>query len=352
MRKVKIGIIGTGSISAAHLNAYMKNPYAEIVALCDINKERLNQKAEQYNVKNIFTSADEMVKSAELDAVSICTWNNAHAPTAIAALNAGLHVLCEKPMALNTEQALAMQNAAKKNEKLLMIGFTRRFDSDTAILQKFIDSGQLGELYYLKASYLRRHGSPGGWFGDFSRSGGGPLIDLGVHIIDLCRYLMGNPKPVSVYGATFNHLKNRPKIQTEVAYKSADANENDIFDVEDLAVAMIRFDNGALMTVETSFSLNIKQNKGSVELFGTKGGAKLMPELEIYTDNCGHLIDIGFNEPTALSFSSLFQKEIDHFIDCVRGTAHCRAPMEDGVTLMTILDAIYESAKIGHEIIL
>ena len=206
MSKIKVGIIGTGSISHLHIQGYLKNPDVELYALCDINEERVKAAGEKYKVSRIYTDMNEMLKLEELDAVSVCTWNSAHAPCSIAALKAGKHVICEKPMAMNAEEARAMKKAADEAGKLLMIGFVRRFGNDANIIKDYQSTDFLGDIYYAKATYLRRKGNPGGWFGDKARSGGGPLIDLGVHVIDLTRFLMDNPKPVSVYGATFQKL--------------------------------------------------------------------------------------------------------------------------------------------------
>ena len=349
---IKVGVIGTGGISGVHLGGYSRNPNVEIYALCDINEKNLAKRAEEYKVSRTFTDYREMLALKELDAVSVCTWNSAHAECAIAALRAGKHVLCEKPMALNTAQAQEMEKAAKENGKLLMIGFVRRFGNDCAVLKDFIDSGSFGEIYYAKAQYLRRKGCPGGWFGDKSRSGGGPLIDLGVHVIDLCRYLMGGPQPVSVYGATFNKLGDRRHIKDARGYSSTVVSKDDIFDVEDMATALIRFDNGAVLSVEASFSLNIEKDTGTIELFGTKAGAKLDPELTLYNEINGYMANVKLDVPTALSFNGLFDNEVNHFVDCVRTGAPCRNPAEDGVELMRILDGIYESARTGHEVVL
>ena len=351
MGRLKIAVIGCGSISGVHLAAYAQNPNVEIYALCDINEQNLQRRAKEYGVERLYADKDQMLRELpELDAVSVCTWNSAHAECAIAALNAGKHVLCEKPMALNAAQAREMQEAARRNGKLLMIGFVRRFGNDCAVLKDFIDHDQLGELYYAKASYLRRKGSPGGWFGDKSRSGGGPLIDLGVHVIDLTRYLMGNPKPVSVYGATFYKLGDRKNVHGAEGYRSFSAAGKDIFDVEDMATAMVRYDNGAVLQIEASFSLNIEKDTGSIELFGTKAGAKLDPELTLYNELNGYLANVTLAAPTALSFDGLFVNEINHFVDCILTGAPCRNPAEDGVALMQILDAIYQSARTGHEV--
>lgn len=357
MSKVKVGIIGCGSISNVHIRSYLKNPNVELAAFCDINEERLKSHAEKYGAARLFTSKEEMfAKIPDLSAVSVCTWNAAHSECAIAALDAGCSVLVEKPMAMNGAEARAMKAAAARNNKLLMIGFSRRHGNSCKIVKELADAGYFGDIYYAKASYLRRCGFPGGWFGDKSRSGGGPLIDLGVHIIDLARFLMGNLKPASVYGATFSKLGKRKDIKkiNRSGYFSASKGENDAFDVEDLATAMIRFENGAILSVEASFSLNIKSDgdQTSLELFGTKAGARLDPEFEIYSDLGGYMANLSFPNYTASTFDGLFEAEIGHFIDCAQNGEKCMSPAEDGIALMDILDAIYESARTGHEVVL
>ncbi len=349
--KVRVGIIGVGSISEVHITGYKNDPRAEIVAFCDINEKLLKEKGEKHGVKNLYTDVNEMLKNEKLDAVSVCTWNAAHAPCTIAALNAGVNVLCEKPMAMNVEEANAMREAAERNGKLLMIGFVRRFGNDCAVIKDFINEGYFGDFYYAKATYLRRNGCPGGWFGEKAKSGGGPLIDLGVHVIDLVRYIMGNPKPVSVYGATFNKLGDRPGVKKSADAYASSTDNNSVFDVEDLASAMIRFDNGAVLHIEASFSLNIEKDEGKIELFGTKAGAKIDPEITLYSETAGYMTDTTIATGTALSFNGLFDNETSHFISCVTGEIkECRAPAEDGITLMTILGSIYESARTGHEV--
>lgn len=352
MEKIKIGVIGVGNISESHIQAYKKNPNVELYAFCDINEERLQKKGEKHGVTRLFTDVNEMVKLEELDAVSVCTWNVAHAPCTIAALKAGKNVLCEKPMAMNAEEATEMLKVARETGKLLMIGFVRRYGNDCDILRDFISTDYFGDFYYAKAQYLRRNGNPGGWFADKARSGGGPLIDLGVHVIDFVRFALGNPKPVSVYGATFEKLGDRRNLKTSKEYTASDTPSGAVCDVEDLASAMIRFDNGAVLSVEAAFSLNIKDNVGKIELFGTKGGACINPELQMYTEVNGYMADVSLKAKTALSFDGLFDKEIDHYVDCLLGKTECRSPAEDGVEMMKILDAVYESARVGHEIVI
>ncbi len=355
MKILKAAVIGVGGISHEHITAYQKNPNVELYAFCDINEERLYQKAEKYGVakERCFTDKDEMLAALpEIDIVSVTTWNSAHAECTIAALNAGKDVICEKPMAMNAEEARRMKEAADKNGRLLQIGFVRRYGNDCKVVKDFIDAGSFGDIYYAKATYLRRNGNPGGWFGDKSRSGGGPLIDLGVHVIDLVRYLLGKPQPVSVYGATFQKLYNRPTVKSQKGYTAADAKQNDICDVEDLASAMIRFNNGAVLSIEASFSLNIKKPEGDIQLFGTKAGCKLDPQVEIYTEMNDYMVNVAFDDDTALSFDGLFSNEINHFVDCVLNGTECIAPAQDGIDMMRILDAVYESARTGHEVIL
>ena len=351
---INIAIIGVGNIAKAHLTAYKENPEVNVVAFCDINPKRLAYMGEKWGVTKLFTDMNEMFAAVpEIDAVSVCTWNAAHAPCTIAALKAGKHVLCEKPMAMNAEEAKEMMETAKECGKLLMIGFVRRHGNDAKIVREFLDADYFGELYYTKATYLRRHGNPGGWFGNKELSGGGPLIDLGVHVIDLVRFMLGNPKPVSVYGVTFQKLLNRPNIKADKAYHSAGETDHDICNVEDLASAMIRFDNGAVLSVEAAFSLNIKKPEGKIELFGTKGGAKMDPKLELYSEMNGYMTDMTLSGiETALDFDVIFQNEIDHFVACLQGKTDCIAPAEDGVMLMKILDGIYESARTGHEVVI
>jgi len=350
MDKIKVGIIGTGGISECHISGYKALDNVELYAVCDINEQRAANCANKHNIQHVFTDYNEMLKLRELDAVSVCTWNSVHAPATIAALKTGKHVLCEKPMAMNTLEALEMEKTAKEAGKLLMIGFVRRFGNDTKVLKDFIDNGMMGDIYYAKASYLRRLGCPGGWFGDKSRSGGGPMIDLGVHVIDLVRFLMDKPKAVTVTGATFNKLGTRDNIKQDKSYVAAD--KSDVFDVEDMAAGMIKFDNGAVLHVETSFSLNIKKGVGDIELFGSKSGAKLDPGLEFYSEMNNYLVDITPAHDTALSFNGLFEKEIAHFADCVANGTKCISPAEDGVEIMRIIDAIYESARTGREVVL
>ncbi len=351
MSKLKAGIIGAGGISHSHLHGYRElSDRVEVVACCDIEQGKAQRYAERNGVARYYDNCRDMLANEKLDIVSVTTWNSAHAECAIAALEAGCHVICEKPMAINAAEAQAMKDAADKAGRLLTLGFVRRHGNDAAAARDLIQKDYLGEIYYAKATYLRRCGFPGGWFGDKSRSGGGPLIDLGVHVIDLTRYVMGNPKPVSVFGATFDKIGARDNIKTD-GWVSETKVDKPIFNVEDLAVAMIRFDNGALLSVETSFNLNVKKGSGDIELFGSKAGLTFTP-FELHGELNDRLADIAISGDNGFDFSRDFDREIKNFVDAVEGKAELVATAEDGVELMKILDAVYRSAETGETVFL
>ncbi len=352
MKKLRIGLVGAGNIANVHLNAYKKHDNAEIAAICDINEKALNKTADKYDIKERYTSIDEMLEKAELDAVDVCVWNNAHSECAIKALNKGLDVMCEKPMAISLAEAEKMYKAAKENNRLLMIGFVMRFGDGARVAKDFIDNGYMGDIYYSKATYLRRHGNPGGWFADVTRSGGGPVIDLGVHVIDYTRYLMGLPKPVSVYAATFDKLSDRKNLKTLPGWVPEDRDPDAKCTVEDMATALIRYDNGAVTLLETSYSLNCEP-RTDIEIFGDKGGFKVEGDnMKIYTEINDYLADVTPQLADLKDSADMFQAETAHFIDCALNKKKCIATAEDGLTVMKILDAIYKSAKTGHEVLI
>ena len=348
MKKLKIGIIGTGNISAQHAAAYLGDERCELYALCDIDEELLAAKGKQYGIGRLYTDCNEMLAALpELDAVSVCTWNAAHAPCTIAALDAGKHVFCEKPMAMNTAEAEEMRAHAKRAGKLLGLGFVRRFGRDADLARALVEEGKLGRIYYAKAAYTRRNGSPGGWFEDKARSGGGPLIDLGVHVIDLVRYIAGNPQPVSVYGAAFSLLRGREL--TDLPAYLASRPDAPVSDVEDLAVAMIRFADGMVLQAETSYKLYTGEDENSVELFGTEGGVRIAPDLTLHSSAASKLAEVSFPFPAAFG-GEAYRKEIEAFVSAITEGAPLRADADDGVAMMKILDAVYLSARTGHEV--
>ncbi|PGV50316.1 Gfo/Idh/MocA family protein [Bacillus sp. AFS037270] len=350
MGKLKIGVIGAGSISDMHLQSYQKNERAELYAICDKNTERAEEKANKYGAARVYGDYRSLLADQDIDAVSICTWNHSHAEIAIAALKAGKHVLVEKPLSTTVAEARQIEETVKQTGKILQVGFVRRYASNTAILKDFIDADEIGEIYYAKASCIRRLGNPGGWFSDIERSGGGPLIDLGVHMIDICWYLMGKPRVKSISGNTYSKLGNRSNIKNLSFYKAADYNP-EINTVEDMANALIRFENGASLMVDVSFTLHAKQNEISVKLYGEKGGLEVEPELSIITEKHNTILNITPQvDSLTFDFEQGFQNEMDHFVLTCLGETETLSPVDDGLEMMKILCGIYESSEKGMEI--
>lgn len=350
MSKLKIGIIGTGGISYCHIKGYKAlSDICEVVACCDIDEDKVIRYAKAHSIPRYYTDCKVMMEKEELDCVSVCTWNSAHKECTIAALNGSAHVICEKPMAMNAAEAEEMLEAATRNNKLLQVGFVRRFGDDADAVKTFTNEGMLGDIYYARAQYLRRSGCPGGWFKNKTFSGGGPLIDLGVHIIDLCKYLAGNPKPVSAYGVTYDNLGPNRAAGASKTWELNCTDEHP-YNVEDFASAMIKFDNGFTLQIETSFNLNVKEDSTELVLCGTKAGVSITDKLEMYTDTAGMFVNLVPANDISFRFSESFDAEIKGFVDAVLGKQPCRATAEDGVEMMKIIDAIYESSQAGHSV--
>lgn len=349
-RKLRVGIIGTGNISNYHINGYLKlSDRVEVVAGCDIDEPKLQAYCDRYNIPHRYTDYNEMLAKENLDCVSVCTWNAEHKNATIASLRAGANVICEKPMAMNAKEAEEMKVVAVETGRILQIGFVQRFAQDTAVLRDFIDKDLFGKIYYAKASYLRRSGCPGGWFGDKTRSGGGPLVDLSVHVLDLVRYLSGLPKPISAYGEIFDNLGPNRAAGGEMTW-SVSKETTDPYNVEDFATALIKFDNGLVVALETSFNLNVKKDYTNVQLFGTKAGSTIEPNMEIYTQYGDRFVNLEPATPVPSEDDELFDREIKGFIDAVEGVEPCRATPDDGIMIMKIIDAVYESARIGKSV--
>lgn len=350
MSRLNVCVIGLGSISDFHLKSYAKNEDVQLYGVYDFSLARAQEKAAQYGVDKVFTTIEELLADEQVDAVSICTWNNTHANYAIAALEHDKHVLVEKPLSMTYAEAVEIQRVAERCKKVFQVGFVRRFGTNTAILKKFVDNHTLGSIYYAKASCLRRLGNPGGWFADKEKSGGGPLIDLGVHIIDICWYLMGKPKVKRIVGHTYNQLGNRSHIENLSFYKTADydASKNS---VEDMANALITFENGASLVVDVSYTLHAAKDELAIKLYGTNGGAELEPELKIISEMNDTIINMHPQvNHLSFDFEHAFEMEIKAFVNsCINGEPSA-APIEDGVEIMKILEGIYESARLGKEI--
>lgn len=332
-KKLKVGVIGTGFAGMAHMEGYKNTPEAELIAVCDVDPGRAKEAAQKYGIPKVFTDYNEMLKLEELDAISICLPNKLHMPVAVAALEAKKHVLCEKPLATNAEEAEQMVKAAEKNNRLLAMALNFRYEGRSLTVKKLVEEGLLGEIYYAKTSMLRTNAIPKGWFHVKSLSGGGPLLDLASHMLDVTWWLMGKPEPVSAFGSTFAKLGVAGKGMGTwgVGYGEG------AVDVEDLAVGMIKFKGGQTLVVDVSWALN-GPAVHSCFLFGTEGGAELYPNFNIYKEPP---IEKPQLEPS--------KDRIREFVLNVLNGTESLAPGKDGLIVMKMLDAIYKSAQTGSE---
>lgn len=345
-RRLRWAIIGTGNISGAHIDAIAQIPEIEIVAGCDIRPERLEWFKQRTGCANAKVYADykEMLKKEKLDVVDVCTPNGVHCPATVAALEAGCHVITEKPMAMSPAECEKMIAAAKKAGKLLCAGFQVRYQPVVQICAKAREEGLLGDVMYAKIHAMRRRGIPNwGVFGRKELQGGGPLIDIGVHQIESCHFAMGEPKPVAASGMTWTFMGNKP---SEVMSKWPNWDWK-TYTVEDLAVGQIRFDNGAIMQIESSFCAHIPGRESQYwEIMGTKG-AYSTKDATLYTDMAGAMVDSKVAYLPASEGPVDFVSKIRNFISGIMyGTPLC-SPGEEGLAVQKILDGLYRSALKG-----
>ena len=352
MNTYNVGIVGCGGISRwAHYPFYKNDKRVKVVAVCDIIKERAEGFVRDcYPEAAVYTDYRDLVAREDIDCVDICTPNYLHSEIAVAAFAHGKNVFSEKPDAVSPEKAIAMKEAAEKAGKLLMVMRNNRFADASAYMKKYIEAGRMGEIYAGRCAWQRRRGIPGkgGWFTTKAQSGGGPLIDLGVHMIDLAVWLMGNPRPVAVSGNTFCKFANTD-VSDSVNSNFGDKKAGGTFDVEDLAMGMIRFDNGAVLQIEFSWASNVKEEHRFVELRGTKAGMLWLDgnTLEIYSEDDGQLTN---TKMAGNLRDDGHVRNLRHFYDVLDGKCEPCFKPQQGVDMIKILSAVYESAKTGQEV--
>jgi predicted dehydrogenase len=339
-QKLRVGLIGSGGIGRHYINMFKKAGTASIVAASDVSESALAEVEKMDTSIVRFTDYKKMLKTQALDAVAVCTPNKLHLHPTVDALKAGLPVIVEKPMAMNAGDAQKMCDAAKKSGKLLMIGFQWRFHPMAQLVRRSVDDGSMGKILYVRCQALRRRGIPSwGVFGRKDIQGGGPMIDIGVHILEMAHYMMGKPKPVSANGSCYTYLGNR-KPAAVAPWGDWD---HKTYTVEDLAIGMLRFENGATLVIESSFAAHIEKDVWNVTVMGEKGGAQFDPPT-LFRDEAGHMMNV---TPTHLGETDGFIKKVRHFVDCVKTGCACEAPGEDGVAVQQMLDAIYKSSDTG-----
>ncbi|WP_405108070.1 Gfo/Idh/MocA family oxidoreductase [Paenibacillus sp. FSL K6-1217] len=359
MSKVyRVGVIGCGGIAnGKHLPALSRQDKVQVVAFCDIIKERAEKAAEQYGSADaaVYTDYQELLQDASIDIVHVLTPNDAHADISIAALEAGKHVMCEKPMAKTAADAKRMAEAAKRTGKKLTIGYDNRFRQDSLYLKKVCEAGELGHIYYAKAHAIRRRAVPTwGVFLDEEKQGGGPLIDIGTHALDLTLWMMDNYKPKVVLGTKYHELS-----QKEDAANAWGPWDPKKFTVEDSAFGMIVMENGATITLEASWALNsLDVDEAKCSLSGTEAGADMKNGLRINGEKHSKLYtnEIELGAGGVAFYEGKEEKSTDielrKWIEAIEQDKDPVVTPEQAYVVSRILEAIYESAQTGKAVYL
>lgn len=355
-RNVKVAIIGCGGIAnGKHMPSLAKLKNVELVAFCDVLVERAEKAAADYGGENakVYDDYQELLLDESIEVVHVLTPNNLHAEISVAALDSGKHVMCEKPMAKTSAEARLMLEAAKRSGKKLTIGYNNRFRPDSQHLHKVCERGDFGEVYYAKAHAIRRRAVPTwGVFLDEEKQGGGPLIDIGTHALDLTLWMMNNYKPKSVMGTTYHKLSQKKDAAN--AWGPWDPEK---FTVEDSAFGFITMENGATIVLESSWALNsLDVDEAKCSLSGTEGGADMKDGLRINGENFGKLyttnVELGAGGVAFYDGKSETDADLEArlWIDNIINDTEPVVKPEQAYVVTQILEAIYESAKTGKAV--
>lgn len=355
MEKLKVGVVGCGGIANnKHLPAIKKNGNYEIVAFCDIDRAKAEEAKKKYGTEDarVYTDYNELVKE-DLVAVYVLTPNKSHADISIAAMKAGKHVMCEKPMAKSYADAERMLETAKETGKLLTIAYQNRYRQDSNYLKKACDNGDLGDIYYARAHAVRRRAVPTwGVFLNEEEQGGGPLIDIGTHALDLTLWMMNNYEPESVTGSVYHKLAG----QTDQGNAFGDWDPAK-FTVEDSAFGFIKMKNGASIHLESSWALNtLEVDEAKTSLCGTKAGADMKDGLRInrvqYNKQCVEKPEINNGGVAFFDGNAEDAPDVEQriFYDAIVNGKELVVKPEQAIVVTRILEAIYESAKTGKTV--
>jgi len=331
MEKSKIGVIGLGGVAQlVHLPNLAKLPNAELTAVSEINKSRLQTIADKFNVKERYSNYIEMLEKSDIEAVIVATPTSTHKEIALECLAAGKDILIEKPLARSYQEAKQIVDAAKKFKKKLMVGMNLRFRPDTMLLRSFINSNEIGEPFYIKGGWIRKQSSTEKWFTKKEKSGGGVIIDLGIHILDLALWLLDYPEISSVSTQNFFHNTKS---------------------VEDTSISCVKCKNSAVINMEVSWSLPVEKDHFFLDVFGTKGSFSSNP-FRLYKkveNDYINLTPTQADNPTVL-FKKSYLNELKSFVGAIKGLNPVFSPGEQAMQRMKIIEAMYESADKKHEI--
>jgi predicted dehydrogenase len=343
MSKLRMGIIGVGGIAQnRHIPTFLKmDEKVTITAISDVNEETAKMVGQKFGINNVYAHYADMFE--HVDAVTICTPNKFHAEITIAALEAGLHVFCEKPMAMRPDECEAMVIAAEKSGKQLAIAYHYRFMKESVAAKRLVDADEIGRPIVARARGMRRRKVPGwGVFTNKELQGGGSLIDYGCHLLDLSLWLLGNPKPVEVMGSAYNDLSKIPGQVNQ--WGSFD---HETFEVDDHVTAYIKFEGGASLLFETSWSANVKGDEESVSISGISGGVDLFP-FHVNQMKHGMLLNTEADWVPGEDDPSLPQAE--NFVNSCLGLEELIVKPQQAMQVSLIIDAIYRSSETGKSV--
>jgi predicted dehydrogenase len=347
----RVGIIGLGAIGTVHARALQTlRKQAEIAAMCDVDQARLAERAKEFEADRTFTDYRALLDS-DVEAVLVCVGNALHCEVAVAALQAGKKVFLEKPMAMNASEARAIAGAAESTAQLLQIGMIWRFEPQAAVVREWVQAGRLGEIYHIRIQLNRRRGIPGlgGWFTTKAQSGGGPMIDVGVHVFDAAMYLADLWNPTRVSAKTYAKFGPRMGEYRYVGMWAGPPKLEGVFDVEDYSTGFVRFGDAATMVFDISWAAN-RPDESYVELLGSEAGVRAYPgnqPLVFYTEHAGRPADITPQFPTNVNRA---EAQMRSFVEACRGEHPPLATAEQGVTVMQLIDAIYASSDAGADV--
>ncbi len=331
-KTLRIGLVGVGAAAQInHIPALKKTEDVELAWLCDRDPEKVQRVAQKFGIPNQSNRLDDLLADDALDAIDICTPNFLHAPMTLAALEAGKHVLCERPLARSSTEAAQMVKAAKKADRMLMCAVQHRFRPDAQLLKKFVDKGDLGEVFLAKAGWLRQRTQWDSeeWRGRMKESGGGVVLDLGFQMLDLALWVLGSPKVESVTAGLHRAKKG---------------------EVEDSATAFLRLETGATLTLELTWGLLMEKDFAYLNLFGS-GGAALLNPLRLHKGMHGTLVNVTPTVDTSRNaYKQSIEAQIDHFLDALRKGGKPMGHADEILPVMELMDAIYRSAEQGKEV--
>ena len=356
-KKLKHGLIGCGGCGEyKHLVSYARYPEeVELGAVYGSDPIKAKALAGKYKIPTVYSTWEELLADPSIDVVSIVTPNYLHAQITIAALEAGKHVHVEKPISMNAQEAQAIVEAKNRSGKLVMVALNHRFEANAQYAKRYVEEGHLGEIYHARCGWQRRNGHNlfGKWFSDKELSGGGALIDLGVHFLDLTLYWMGFPAPVSVTASCYDKLAHPPigqGVENSIMIGKNKAKPGSKFTVEDIAVGFAKFETGASVAFEFNWGSHIERENKYIQLLGTKGGITLQNgSFKCFGEVAGELVDI---VPQLGGGAAWGENETRYFIDCIKEGKTPLSSPEDAVKMMQIVDATYASAKSGREVII